>query len=64
MRSRNLDSTLATNFSGKNQSYFIRSNSYRIIKMFLEGKSFPTGGLPLDKQRQHVYDIVNVITND
>ena len=32
--------------------------------MFLDGKSFPTGVLPQDKHRQHVYDIVNVITND
>ena len=32
--------------------------------MFLEGKSFPTGVLPIDKQRQHVYDIVNFLTNE
>ena len=35
-----------------------------IIKMFLDGKSFPSGHLPEDKYRQHVYDIMNVISNE
>ncbi len=32
-----------------------------IIKMFIEGISFPTGSLSADKHRQHLYDIVNFI---
>ena len=32
--------------------------------MFLEGKSFPSGQLTEEKYRHHVYDIVNMISND
>ena len=31
--------------------------------MFIEGKSFPNGSLSLDKHRQHIYDIVNAISD-
>ena len=31
----------------------------RIVKMFIEGKSFPSGTLQGDRHRNHVYDIVN-----
>jgi hypothetical protein len=34
------------------------------MKMFLDGKSFPSGNLNEDKYRQHVYDILNVISTD
>jgi hypothetical protein len=30
-----------------------------IIKMFIDGKSFPQGTLSPDKHRRHIYDIVN-----
>jgi hypothetical protein len=35
-----------------------------IIRLFIDGKSFPNGYLPPDKHRIHIYDIVNFITND
>lgn len=37
---------------------------YRIIKQFIEGKSFPSGYLSQEKQRHHIYDIVDVVTMD
>lgn len=59
MKSRSPKSTLAISYSG---IYPVLLILYRIIKMFLEGKSFPSGYLPQDKQRQHVYDIIQVVT--
>jgi hypothetical protein len=35
-----------------------------IMKVFLDGKMFPSGYLPPEKHRIHVYDIVNFITLD
>jgi len=35
---------------------------FYIIKIFLEGKSFPSGYLGQDKYKHHVYDIVDVIS--
>ena len=35
-----------------------------IIKMFLEGKSFPYGSLGQEKWRMHVYDIAHFVTTD
>jgi hypothetical protein len=61
MKLRSQRFTLDTNSYGK---YYFIFHIFRIIKMFLDGKSFPTGVLPIDKQRQHVYDVVNFITNE
>ena len=35
-----------------------------ILKLFIEGKSYPTGYLTQEKHRIHVYDIATFITND
>lgn len=35
-----------------------------IIKMSLEGKTYPNGHLPAEKHRFHVYDILNFVTTD
>jgi hypothetical protein len=35
-----------------------------IVKIFLDGKMYPSGYLPPEKHRIHVYDIVNFITLD
>jgi hypothetical protein len=35
-----------------------------IIKIFLDGKMYPTGYLSPEKHRIHIYDIVNFITLD
>jgi hypothetical protein len=35
-----------------------------IIKIFIDGKMFPSGFLTPEKHRIHIYDIVNFITND
>jgi hypothetical protein len=37
---------------------------FYIIKIFLDGKNFPSGYLSQDKYRHHVYDIVDVISLD
>jgi hypothetical protein len=34
------------------------------MKIFLDGKMYPSGFLPPEKHRIHVYDIANFITND
>lgn len=35
-----------------------------IMKIFLDGKMYPSGFLSPEKHRIHVYDIVNFLTND
>lgn len=35
-----------------------------IIKIFLQGRAFPSGNLTPEKYRMHVYDITNFISND
>lgn len=37
---------------------------FYIIKIFLDGKAFPIGYLAQDKYRHHVYDIVDVLSQD
>jgi len=35
-----------------------------IIKLFIDGKMYPSGYLQAEKHRFHVYDIMTFITND
>ena len=60
MKSRNQKLTQVINYYGN--SSFI--NLDRIIKMFLEGKVFPSGNLSEEKWRIHVYDITHFVTNE
>lgn len=61
MIQKNQNFILAINSFGTHNFLFI---SYRIIKMFLEGKMFPYGNLSNEKWRIHTYDIVHFISND
>ena len=47
----------------KSRSY-IGYKLFWIIKIFIDGKMFPSGFLTPEKHRIHIYDIVNFITND
>lgn len=47
----------------KSRSY-IGYKLFWILKLFIDGRSYPTGYLTNEKHRIHVYDIVNFITND
>jgi hypothetical protein len=43
---------------------YIGYKLFWIIKIFIDGKMFPSGFLTPEKHRIHIYDIVNFITND
>lgn len=43
---------------------YIGYKLFWIIKIFLDGKMYPTGYLTQEKHRIHVYDIVNFVTID
>lgn len=43
---------------------YIGYKLFWIMKLFIDGKMFPSGFLTPEKHRIHIYDIVNFITND
>lgn len=50
-----------TKFEIEKSQVYLGYKMFWIIKMFIDGKSFPQGTLSPEKHRQHVYDIVNFI---
>jgi len=50
-----------TKFEIEKSKVYLGYKMFWIIKMFIDGKSFPQGNLSAEKHRQHVYDIVNFI---